>query len=120
MAEEQVTKKSSINYIEKIDKLPLSKKEARAIQERIVDKLNVLTYSMNIIREKIEDEMLEIENHWKDFGDNYNSIPILYSTIPSFTKSFGNFIALSYEENKIIVEELMEALKLADKQKENE
>lgn len=117
MAEEQVTEKSILNYVDKIRKLDLKKNEIRRIQERICDKLDVLMIPMAKTMERVKDNKAKIEKHWEDFGDNYNSIPTLHSNVPNFTESFGELVALNFEEREILVGELLKLLELADKQK---
>lgn len=115
MAEEPVTEKKILDYVSKFNKLELQKKETKEIQKRLTDKLDVLTFSLGILMKKITENQTKIDDHWKQYGNNYNSIPILYSTIPNFIDSFSEFIALAHKEKTVLVEEMIVLLKLADK-----
>jgi|TARA_Y100000310_G_scaffold281087_1_gene301339 hypothetical protein len=118
MTEEAITEKSILDYLGRFERLQLQKKETKEVQKRIIDKLNVLTFSLGNVMNKIGNNQEKIEDHWKQYGANYNSIPVLYGSVPNFIEGFGEFISLSHKEKTILVEEMIVLLKLADKTKQ--
>ena len=115
--QEQVTKKSILNYIEEIRKLELNKPDLIAIRERICDKLDVLLIPLAKSMERIEENQKKIREHWEQYGDNYNSIPTLHSAVPNYVESFGDFVALAFEEKSILTKEIIKLFSISDTQK---
>lgn len=114
---EIVTKKSILNYVEEIRGLELNKPDLIAIRDRICDKLDVLLIPLAKSMERIEENQTKIREHWDEYGDNYNSIPTLHSAVPNYVESFGDFVALTFEEKSILAKEIIKLFSIADTQK---
>ena len=120
MDEDKVTgKQSMFDYIKKINDLNITNKKVKLIQEKLTGKLDVFLYPLSTVMQRVEDDGEIIETHWKSFGDNYTSLPVLHSTVPRYKESFGEYIALSFKEKMIIVDVLIQLFEFADRVPEN-
>jgi len=119
MAEQPTGKESIVNYIKELEKLKLENKEAELLREKLVGNLDVLSYPLTTIMSRIEDDGNKIKEHWTEYGDNYNALPVLHSTIPRYNESFGEFIALAFKEKKILIDLIIKLFEIAEKVPEN-
>lgn len=114
--EQPITKKSILDYVNRIRQMEISKPEIVKIRERICDKLDVLMIPLAKAMERVENNQAKIKEHWEEYGDNYNSIPTLHSIIPNYVESFGDIVALTFEEKSILVNGIINLFETADKQ----
>jgi len=119
MAEQPTGKESILNYIKELELLTLENKKAELLRENLVGNLDVLSYPLTTIMNRIEDDGAKIKEHWTEYGDNYNSLPVLHSTIPRYNESFGEFIALAFKEKRILIDLIIKLFEIAEMVPEN-
>ena len=112
-------KESWFDYVKELKKLEPTNKKVKLIIDGLVSNLDVLSYPLKTIMDRIENDGSIIKRHWNDYGDNYSSLPVLHSTVPRYEESFGEFVGLSFKEKLILVNVLKKLFKLADKHKED-
>ena len=117
MAEEKklTGEQSMFDYIRDLEKLNLTNKNVKLIQERLISNLDIMLHPLTTIMNRIKDDGNKIRTHWDNYGDNYSSLPILHSTVPRYEESFGEFIGLSFKEKLILIDAMKKLFELADK-----
>ena len=118
MAEEKklTGEQSMFDYIKDLEKLNLTNKKVKSIQERLISNLDIMLHPLTTIMNRIKDDGNKIRTHWDEYGDNYSSLPILHSTVPRYEESFGEFIGLSFKEKLILIDAMKKLFELADRE----
>lgn len=120
MTEEQPTGKHSMfNYIKQITDLDITNKKVKLIQEKLIGKLDVFLYPLTTVMKRVEDDGVLIDNHWDKYRNNYNSLPVLHSTVPRYKESFGEYVTLSFKEKMILVDVITQLFELTNQIPEN-